>query len=221
MSQIEKRLLINLIKKGFIKHDKSIDIKIDRKNYNIKSTDELRYLPDTSIVNGDCFTVSKFDGQNIIYTKRIYNNKSGDCFDYLPDVSMKENYLKAVSFFNRFYKYVQVIHMVEGSFNKSLVSSKDINNDLKFVIKNEIVRFSMDGSILKNIIIEDAFKKSKRKLIDDYKIINIIANQDISLIENMFLSVSEGINNENISFSLNQSLEILKKNLVLSEMVYI
>lgn len=51
-----------------------------------------------------------------------------------------------------------MIHMVEGSFNKSLVSSKDINNDLKFVIKNEIVRFSMDGSILKDIIIEDAFK---------------------------------------------------------------
>ena len=121
----------------------------------------------------------------------------------------------------RFYKYVQVIHMVEGSFNKSLVSSKDINNDLKFVIKNEIVRFSMDGSILKDIIIEDAFKKSKRKLIDDYKTINLIGTQDVSLIEDVFFSVTEGINNENISFSLSQSLEILKKNLVLSEMVYI
>ena len=217
----EQRLLRTLVKKRFFPHNEKCEIEINRIKSNNKTLEDIRYLPDTSIIKDNSFTVSKFDGENIIYTKRIYNNKSGDYFDYLPDESMKETYLKAVSFFNRFYKYVQVIHMVEGSFNKSLVSSKDINNDLKFVIKNEIVRFSMDGSILKDIIIEDAFKKSKRKLIDDYKTINLILTQDISLIEDVFFSVTEGINNENISFSLSQSLEILKNNLVLSEMVYI
>lgn len=217
----EQRLLRTLVKKRFFPHNEKCEIEINRIKSNNKTLEDIRYLPDTSIIKDNSFTVSKFDGENIIYTKRIYNNKSGDYFDYLPDESMKETYLKAVSFFNRFYKYVQVIHMVEGSFNKSLVSSKDINNDLKFVIKNEIVRFSMDGSILKDIIIEDAFKKSKRKLIDDYKTINLIVTQDISLIEDVFFRVTEGINNENISFSLSQSLEILKKNLVLSEMVYI
>lgn len=217
----EQRLLRTLVKKRFFPHNEKCEIEINRIKSNNKTLEDIRYLPDTSIIKDNSFTVSKFDGENIIYTKRIYNNKSGDYFDYLPDESMKETYLKAVSFFNRFYKYVQVIHMVEGSFNKSLVSSKDINNDLKFVIKNEIVRFSMDGSILKDIIIEDAFKKSKRKLIDDYKTINLIVTQDISLIEDVFFIVTAGINNENISFSLSQSLEILKKNLVLSEMVYI
>lgn len=217
----EQRLLRTLVKKRFFPHNEKCEIEINRIKSNNKTLEDIRYLPDTSIIKDNSFTVSKFDGENIIYTKRIYNNKSGDYFDYLPDESMKETYLKAVSFFNRFYKYVQVIHMVEGSFNKSLVSSKDINNDLKFVIKNEIVRFSMDGSILKDIIIEDAFKKSKRKLIDDYKTINLIGTQDVSMIEDTLFSVTAGINNENISFSLNQSLEILKKNLMLSEMVYI
>jgi hypothetical protein len=212
MSQIEKRLLINLIKKGFIKHDKSIDIKIDRKNCHINSTDDIRYLPDTSIVNGDCFTVSKFDGQNIIYTKRIYNKKSCDSAVYIPDNTMKEEFVKTLAFFNNFYRDVQVIHMVEGSFSKNLASSKDISNDLEFVVKNEIIRFSVDGSLINQL---------RRKIIDNYKTINILSEQDFSVVEKMFQTVTDGINNEDITFSLNQPLDVLKSNLVLSDMLLV
>lgn len=224
MITTEKRLLTNLVKKGFLPHSQERDIKINRTNakYNQKSIEDIRYLPDTSIIKDDSFTVSKFDGENIIYTKRIYDKKSSDSFDYIPDGSMKDAYLNTVTFFNRFYKDVQVIHMVEGSFNKPLASSKDIDSDLKFVVKNEIVRFSVDQSLMKRfIIIENGKKKPNQKLVEDYKIINITDLKDFSLIEDVFKQVTNGMNNENIEFSLSQPLELLKKNLVLSEMLYI
>lgn len=218
MKKIENNPLtddvINIFKQTVLKDsNKPANFVLAKKSKN--NLNNIIYMPNENLIKNNDYQIFMFDGERLVYSKKIFDQKSNDKLEYMPENKHFENtYQKVLALMNVFYKHVEIIHVVDGKFSRYIGKHPftKLNNTYlpTFEVQEEVIRIT--GS-----------KPYKQELIQPYSAVNYKSTEQHSYVEDLFKNVSEFIKDQSqdIKISSYQPLDELKKNLDIIEMLLI
>lgn len=218
MKKIENNPLtddvIEIFKKTLLKEsDKNANFVLAKKRNN--KLHNVVYMPNEKLVKNNDYQVFSFDGERLMYSKKIFDQKSNENLEYMPENKCFENtYQKVLALMSVFYKDVEIIHVVDGKFSRYIGKHPftKLNNTYlpTFEREEEIIRIT-------------GAKPYKQELIRPYSAVNYNVPEKPTYVEDLFKEISEFIKEQSVDVEISsyQSLDELKKNLDLIEMLLI
>lgn len=179
------------------------------------SLNTIVYLPNDKLVKNNNYQVFAFDGQRLIYSKKIFEEQCNNGLEYMPENKyFKDSYLKVLALMNTFYKKVEIIHIVDGRFSRYIGKHPftKLNQTYMptFEIQEEVIKIT--GSY-----------PYKEELVIPFISVNYNSPDRNSYIEDLFTDISGYIQDysNGIKLSSHQSLDELRSNLDLIQMLLI